>query len=511
MRESTVDFANDSALVGVPPKGPGDARPAQATSRALPLVIDLDGTLLNTDLLAECALAFVRRHPLGLFQILFWCLRGRAFLKRRLAERVQLDTSLLPLNVAVMDYATREKAAGRPIYLATAADFLLAQAISERCGFFDGVMASDGNINLKGRHKLEALRRAFPGGFAYAGDSRADMVIWKHAAEVVLVGSASWTSRTARLFTQPTLAFPRRSRLRALIKCARPHQWAKNVLVFAPAILSGEIRHPDVVLATGLAFVALSLVASATYIINDLWDVMDDRRHWSKCRRPIASGALPIPAAVVIAPALLGSGLLFGLLAGPIAGLVLLCYVALTLSYSFALKRIPMIDVTMLAGLFTLRLVLGAVSAEVVASPWLLAFSMLLFTSLCFAKRYVEITRSTLARNTSTIASRGYQINDHALVFAMGVSAGTACIVVMMFYIIFDAFHQAVFVHPPWLWAFPLVLYLWLARIWLLATRGQLDDDPVAFAVHDKPSLLLGTVMLAAFLMACLGGPALFG
>jgi 4-hydroxybenzoate polyprenyltransferase len=400
----------------------------------------------------------------------------------------------------------REKARARKVYLATAADRSLAQSIADRCGCFDDILASDGKINLKGVHKLNALRNHFPAGFAYAGDSQADLVIWQHATEVVLVGSASWIRRTARGFPQPTQSFTTPSRLRALLKCARPHQWAKNMLVFAPAILSGEIRHPNVVLATALSFLALSLVASATYIINDLWDLTDDRRHWSKCRRPIASGKLPIATALAAAPVLLVTGLLLGLLTGPVAGLAILCYVALTLSYSFFLKRVPVLDVTTLAGLFTLRLVLGAASAHVSASPWLLVFSMFLFTSLSFAKRYVEVARSSLARNSATIASRGYQLSDHALVFAMGVSAGTASIVVMVFYIIFDAFHETFFYNTEWLWAFPLILYLWLARIWLLATRGELDDDPVAFAVRDMPSLILGGGMSVAFLLAWLGG-----
>jgi 4-hydroxybenzoate polyprenyltransferase len=469
-----------------------------------PLVIDLDGTLLNTDALIECALAFVRRHPLGIFQILLWYLRGRAFLKQKLAQRAQLDTSLLPLNAAVMDYAAREKARGRQLYLATAADHAIAEAIAIRCGFFDGILASDGRVNLKGKEKLEVLQRRFPGGFAYAGDSQADIVIWRHAHAVILIGSAAWARRTARRFVQPTVIV-RPSRLRAFFKCIRPHQWAKNVLVFAPAILSGEIRHPNVLLTTAMSFVALSLVASATYIINDLWDLADDRRHWSKCRRPIASGALPIATALALAPGLLITGLVLGLLALPISAVVLLCYVALTLLYSFALKRVPVVDVTMLAGLFTLRLVLGAVSAHVIASPWLLVFSMFLFSSLCFAKRYVEVTRSSAARVSATIASRGYQVNDHAIVFALGASTGIAGIVVMVFYIIFDAFTETFFLNSEWLWAFPLILYLWLARIWLLAARGELDDDPVAFAVRDVPSLLLGVAMSAAFLLACLG------
>jgi 4-hydroxybenzoate polyprenyltransferase len=505
MADTISDMPDNITPVSLLPRDATGAPPISTSGAEIPLIIDLDGTLLRTDVLIECVLAFVRRHPLGILQILFWGLQGRAFLKQQLARRVQLDVSVLPLNLSVMDYAVREKARGRKIYLATAADRSLAESISERCGCFDEVLASDGRVNLRGEHKLNVLRRHFPTGFGYVGDSQADMVVWQHATEVVLVGSASWTRRTARRFAQPTLGFTTPSRLRAFLKCGRPHQWAKNMLVFAPAILSGEIRHPNVVLATALSFVALSLVASATYIVNDLWDLMDDRRHWSKCHRPIASGKLPITTALAATPVLLVMGLLLGLLSGPVGSLVLLCYVALTLSYSFFLKRVPVLDVTMLAGLFTLRLVLGAASAHVIASPWLLVFSMFLFTSLSFAKRYVEVARSSVAPNSSTIASRGYRLSDHTLVFTMGVTAGTASIVVMVFYIIFDAFNQTFFYNTEWLWAFPLILYLWLARIWLLAMRGELDDDPVAFAVRDMPSLVLGGGMSVSFLLAWLG------
>jgi 4-hydroxybenzoate polyprenyltransferase len=468
------------------------------------LVIDLDGTLVCTNMLIECALSLIKQNPLAAFQMLAWLSKGRAHLKQELARRVPIDTAALPINAHVKAYGAGEKSRGRQVYLATAADRSIAQPIADHCGFFDGVLASDGRVNLKGERKAEALGRLFPAGFAYAGDSRADIPIWARASEIILVGASRWTRRAVEQLGKPTYSFPTPSRLGALIACARPHQWAKNSLVFVPAILSGAINAPHVLLATALSFAALCLVASSTYIINDLWDVADDRKHWSKRHRPIASGALPMSTALIASPVGLAAGLLLAMTAAPAALGVLLVYLVLTLAYSFAVKRVPVLDVTTLAGLFTLRLVLGIVSADVFASPWLLVFSMFLFSSLCFAKRYVEI-QGTASRGQAAIASRGYRAEDAPLLFSLGLGAGISSIAIMVLYIMFDAFQRTFYGNTAWLWVFPLTLFLWISRIWLLAGRGQLHDDPVAFAVGDTVSLLLGCAMFAAFLLAWSG------
>jgi 4-hydroxybenzoate polyprenyltransferase len=469
-----------------------------------PLVIDLDGTLLQTNVLIECALSLIRHNPLVIFQMLVWLLKGRANLKQELARRAALDTASLPLNPAVEAYAASEKAKGRKIYLATAADRVMAEAIATRCGFFDGVLASDGKVNLKGRRKAEALGNLFPGQFAYAGDSRADVPVWSRASEAIFVGDTRWAQRMARRLAKPVQIFGTPSRWRALAKCVRPHQWAKNTLVFVPAILGGNIFDHSVFISVFVSFVALCLVASSTYLLNDIWDVADDRRHWSKRHRPIASGALPISTALTVLPIGLAAGLLLGALDTPAVDLILCLYVALTLAYSFVLKRVPVLDVLTLAGLFTLRLGLGIAAAKVYASPWLLMFSMFLFSSLCFAKRYVEIVGHT-ARGRSAVANRGYQAEDATLVSALGMSTGICSIAIMGFYIIFDAFQRSFYGETRWLWAFPIILFLWFSRVWLVAGRGELDDDPVAFAVKDTQSIVLGGAMLVAFCLAWSG------
>ena len=469
-----------------------------------PLVIDLDGTLLRTDSLLECALAFLRRNPLGLFQILAWLIRGRAVLKQELARRVPVDPAAWPMNAELEAFARDEKRGGRKVFLATAADQAVARSVADRCGLFDGVFASIGRINLKGPRKLAVLAQEFPDGFAYAGDSRADYPIWAQASESILVGGRGWTRRTARRFANTSRIFRSPSRLAALLECGRPHQWAKNTLVFVPAVLGGVLADAGPMASAAICFAALCITASATYVLNDLVDVHDDRQHWTKCKRPIASGRLPVSTAAVAIVLGLAAGLLLAFLANPRACLVLAGYLLLTVAYSFRLKRVPILDVVVLAGLFTMRLLLGIVAAGVFASPWLLVFSMFLFTSLCFAKRYTEVERA-VERGKTALASRGYVARDSALIFALGIGTGIASIIIMVLYVIFDAYRQTFYGNTLWLWAFPVILFLWFARVWLVAARGELDDDPVAFAVNDGPSILLGGAILAAFLLAWSG------
>ena len=318
----------------------------------------------------------------------------------------------------------------------------------------------------------------------------------------VAPGSGATHPHAEPAIAQPASSAAGPSLLWALFKCARPHQWAKNTLVFVPMVLAGALDAHNLI-ATALSFVGLCLIASGTYIFNDILDVADDRRHWSKRHRPIATGALPIPVAMVAASASIAVGLLLGFAATPQAGVALGAYLVVTLAYSFGLKRVPILDVTTLASLFTLRLILGIASASVAGSHWLLTFSMFLFASLCFAKRYVEVEGSAV-RGRPMVSGRGYQVEDAPLLMALGLATGTASIVIMVLYIIFDAFDKSFYGQTMWLWSFPVILFLWISRIWLMAGRKQLDDDPIAFAVSDIPSIALGSAMLGAFFLAWL-------
>lgn len=290
-------------------------------------------------------------------------------------------------------------------------------------------------------------------------------------------------------------------RLRALFESGRPPQWSKNLLVFVPALLSNHLSDENALYATGVAFVSLCLIASATYIINDIVDAPNDRRHWSKRQRPLASGRLPTVDALIAALVGLTLGFALGLYGGAKVLLVLCVYVSLTLAYSGGLKRIPIFDAFTLATLFTLRLGLGIVASSAPPSPWLLVFSMFLFGSLSFAKRYTEI-QGVAAEGSTAIDGRGYRASDRALIVAMGIAAGMGAVLIMTPYIIDDAFHQSFYGNTSWLWGFPCILFLLVSRLWLVCLRDELDDDPVMFAVKDPISLALGAALLACFAMA---------
>ncbi|RKE72934.1 UbiA family prenyltransferase [Pseudorhodoplanes sinuspersici] len=466
-----------------------------------PLVLDVDDALLRTDLLHETAVAYVKANPLRVVQLGLWLLQGKAVLKRKLSERVPLDVDHLPVNEDLVAFAAAEHAKGRKVGLATAADLLLAHRLARRFDFISFVIASDGVTNLKGGHKARQLAARFPSGFAYAGDSQADLKVWRQSRSIVLAGASPSVAQAARNLGKPVEAeFPRPSLgLKGFAKALRIHQWAKNALVFVPLILSGMADQPMALLQGVVAFAAMSLMASGTYLLNDLFDLADDRKHWTKRNRPLASGALRIKHGIPIAAALIATSFVAAAWLGLASLAVLTLYMATTLAYSFYLKRQPIVDAFTLAFLFTLRLGIGITAVAAPPSPWLLVFSMFLFTSLSFAKRQTEIQRS-VAKGQTTISGRGYLGADSGLVLAMGMATGMSAIVIMVLYIMNDVYPAGFYHMPQLLWVLPAALFMWISRIWLLCHRGELNDDPVAFAVRDKISIALGGIMGAAFL-----------
>lgn len=489
---------------GMPAVDQPDTR--QVASAPVPLLIDLDHTLIRTDLLMESALAYAAAKPLRILDLPIWLLGGRANLKRKLAQAVDLDAELIPVNDKVVELAIEAKREGRQVFIVTASDGLLAQKIADRFPFLDGVISSDGTTNLKGSHKAAAVGERFPGGYDYVGDSAADVHVWRNARNVIAVAPDVSTLRKIKALDKPTTIIEGNSRLRALIKAARLHQWAKNTLIFVPAVLSGTVFVRETLIDCGLSFLALGLVALGTYLVNDLLDINHDRRHWSKRLRPIAAGDLPIGMAIGAAAVSIAGGLAIGAMVGMGVLGVLVAYLALTLAYSIHIKRLAILDVVVLAILFTLRLAIGIAAADVFASPWLLVFSMGLFTSLSIAKRYTEIQRTALKGETA-VPGRGYITADAPLVLGLGLATGTASVVILVLFLIFDAFQRDVYANPNWLWLFPIIIFLWIGRIWLISQRGELNDDPVVFALKDRQSLILGVLMAAAFALAWLGVP----
>jgi 4-hydroxybenzoate polyprenyltransferase len=465
---------------------------------SLPLVVDLDGTLIKTDLLAESFFALMRQNPLYLFVLPFWLLRGRAFLKRQISQRVTLDVSLLPYHRELLDHLKLQHAQARRLVLATGTDERLAQQVADYLQIFDRVLASNGTINLSGQYKQSCLVAEFGEKyFDYAGNSRRDLAVWSSARKAILVNPSRSLSRRAAGVTEIEQVFSRRrKRLRLYLQALRLQQWLKNLLVFVPLVMAHRFLELDLLGKTFLAFLAFGLSASSVYLVNDLLDLPSDRHHPRKRQRPFAMGELSLFWGLGLAPLLFCLSLLVSLLL-PLSFLgTLAIYYVLNLSYSFCLKRIVLLDVIVLAGLYTLRVMAGSASISIWPSPWLLAFSTFIFLSLALVKRYAELV--TMEAETGVVQVRGYQIVDKELLASLGSGSGYVAVLVLAIYIssgvaeIHYTRHQLV-----WLLC-PLLLY-WISYVWLMAHRGTMHDDPLVFTIRDRVSrivLLLAAVVL---------------
>lgn len=473
------------------------------TESRTPLVVDMDGCLLRTDVLFEAIASGLARRPLETLMAFRFLLQGRARFKRAIAEINEVDVESLPLREDFVAHLAQERADGRELHLVTAAHHEIAEEVAERVGLFHSVQGSTDGRNLKGSKKLAAIQERFPDGFAYAGDSAADLKVWKEADAIVLAGASPAVAAQARKLQKPVEgAFENApATLRVWMKALRVHQWSKNALVFVAIMLSHLYLDVDAWIASIIAWSAMCLTASGTYLINDLSDLAADRRHRTKRNRPLAAGLVDIQTALVLAPVLILAGVAIGF-AGSIAlGLLVCLYLALTLSYSMWLKRVPMLDVTILGGLYTVRVILGAVAIGSALSPWLLTFSFFFFFAMSLAKRHVELIR---AASEGKIDGRGYRQADAPVTIAFGVSATVASILIMMLYMVNEAFPSGGYRAPEFLWGAPVLVAVWTMRIWLLAQRGELNDDPVAFAVKDKVSWLLGALVGVSFVIATL-------
>lgn len=475
-----------------------------AASSKPPLAVDMDGTLLKTDMFFESLASALFKKPVHALAALMGAIRGRARVKAAMAELGPVEVDTLPLRPDLVEFLRKERAAGRPVHLVTAADEGLARRVAAHVGLFDGVFGSKGGLNLKGSRKRDFLKRTFPEGYTYAGDSPADISVWREAASVVIAGASADTARRAESLGRP---IEQRfdiggAGVRDWLKALRLHQWAKNILVFAPLLLAQAYADPAAILRTIAAFVCLGLVASGSYVLNDLGDLAADRAHRTKRNRPFASGRLKVAHGLAIGPALIGLGLGLSLLVNVGLTTALATYLALTMAYSLRLKRTALLDAVVLAGLFTLRLGIGAAAAQVAFSPWLLTFSMLFFLSLSLAKRLVEIQAKLSDGLIGPIPGRGYETRDGPLVQGLGLSTAVASVVILVLYIVEDAYPAELYAHPSFLWGTPVIVGLWVMRIWLLATRDKLDDDPVAFAVRDPISVVLGFLAAACFIAA---------
>jgi 4-hydroxybenzoate polyprenyltransferase len=487
-KAAEVPFSTEGAPAAAPVWQVGAER-ARQRERSLPLVVDLDRDLLRFPVAEELALAFARRRPRALPRLMAWAVQGAVALETRICASDAVDPEDLPLEAAALEQARAAASEGRRVVLTTSAHPALANLLRRRCGCFSDVAVLPAADHLEGLARTAALARACPDGFVSL-----DGAVSRGAPTLLVPRTAADASAE-----QP----PARP-WRVWAKAARLHQWAKNALILVPLVLAGKAADPEAWACALAGFLAFGLVASGSYLLNDLRDLRDDRRHWSKRNRPLASGAVAIRHALLAAPIALAVGLGIALAAaGPAGVAILATYLALTLAYTFWLKQHAIIDAGALAGLFTVRLLAGIAFAAVPGSPWLLVFSMFVFGSLALAKRHIEITRM-VTRGLTRTPGRGYVAADAPVVLALGAGAGMAAILIFVLYLIEEAFRRPFYVTPEWLWVAPVALFLWLGRIWLLCGRGEVDDDPVEFAVKDAPSLCLGGLAVASFVLACL-------
>ena len=470
-------------------------------TQTVPLVVDLDGTLTPTDTLAESVIKLVKQSPLNLLRMPLWLLRGRSHFKDAVAQQAGISAPYLPYNEALVTYLHEQKASGRRIVLATAAHHSIADAVSRHLGLFDQVIATTPGSNLKGKAKLQAIEQSIGRDFVYAGDSRADLPIWQASTAAILVGVGAKTEARVRRATAVEKSFPReRVGPGTWVRALRVHQWLKNLLLFVPLLTAFSFFDPAKLGTMLLAFAAFSLAASATYIVNDLWDLESDRAHLRKRFRPFARARLSIANGLAAATCLLGIALILARALPAGFFFILLFYVLLTSAYSWILKRYVLIDVLMLSLLYTLRILAGSLAVGITVSSWLMAFSVFIFLSLALIKRCAELV-SHEQKGVTNPKGRDYRISDLEVLWPLGVGAALASIVVFGLFINAPE-TQGSYATPQLLWLVAMGLIYWLARLWIKTSRGEMHDDPVIFAAKDRGSLLTVLGMIAVILSA---------
>ncbi|MCC5869650.1 MAG: UbiA family prenyltransferase [Gammaproteobacteria bacterium] len=489
------------------------------TERQLPLCIDLDGTLSPADMTVESILLAVKSQPWTLFFIPVWLLRGKAYLKTRLAALATLDMSVVPLDGRVLTLIEQAKANARSVFLVTGSHEKYACALAARIDLFDGVLATNADRNLTGRAKAQALSERFgPKGFDYAGNARVDLPIWAKANQAILVNASTSVVRDATKVNENVTVLPRsKPSIRVWLKALRVHQWSKNLLLFVPLITAHKLDEVGTLLAVVAAFLCFSFVASATYIVNDLLDLQVDRHHPTKSRRAFASGGLNVSSGLAASLFLLITGVALARTLPEYFQIALAVYFASTLLYSVALKRFASLDVIVLAGLYTLRVIAGALAVKITISFWLIAFSMFIFLCLALVKRVselIDLSKRLADKSAATTAAdhqpalaarrvrgREYSVEDIYILQVLGASSGYLSVLVLALYINSPEI-SGLYLTPQLLWLVAPLLLLWVTRLWVVTARGYMHDDPIVFAIKDPETWLTAFITAAILWVA---------
>lgn len=491
---------DNSAALGqgpIPEKSLDPSVPRQFSGTAtVPLCVDLDGTLIKTDLLLESFLALVKANPLNLFRCFAWLLKGKAHLKAEIAKRVDLDIAILPYNEKVLAMLAAERANGREIHLCTAADQILAFKVSEHLGGFGSVFASNGTVNLSSANKCKKLEEAFGHqGFDYIGDSRDDLAVWKSSRNGYVTSTGRILKAALGVNSNVQSIDSNNISIGKVLKAMRVYQWVKNVLIFVPLLTSHRFVDGDAVIASIMAFFAFSLCASSVYLLNDMLDLESDRRHERKRHRPFASGQLSLMTGMILTVVLLAAAVSIAVFLPPKFMLVIACYYLLTLAYSFVLKKLLLVDVFALASLYTSRIMAGGAAAMIPLSSWLIMFSITIFLSLAFLKRYAELDDKQRAGGTSA-AGRGYFTEDISILRSFGTSSGYLAVIIMAIYLNSPG-SNLLYSHRSALWGVFAALMFWISWMWMEAFKGKMHDDPIVFALKDRTSVAaIGAIIL---------------
>jgi len=465
-------------------------------SANIPLIVDLDGTLINTDMLHESAVMLFKSNPLAFLKASLSLSNGKAALKKSISSFIDLSPSNLPYNQEFLKYLQSQKNLGRKIILCTASDQSIAHSIANYLNIFDEVLASDGNTNLSGTEKSNYLIAKFgKGNFDYAGNSNVDVEVWKNCRKAIVVNASKSTASKANSVALVEEKFPpQEATLKVWLKMIRVHQWLKNVLLFVPLLAAHSIFQLDSWIRLLIAFVSFSLCASTVYLANDLLDLESDRCHPRKKNRPFASGAIPIHKGILLAPILFLISFILASFVNHIFIIWLGVYFIITCAYSFGIKQMILIDCLTLAVLYTLRIIAGAAAVSMPLSFWLLAFSIFLFLSLAFIKRYAEL-EVQLHSGNQKIHGRGYLVSDASIIQSLGITSGLAAVIVLALYINSDAI-RLLYPNPEIIWGVVPVMLFWISWMWMQAHRGLMHDDPLIFAVKDRASLVTGLIFL---------------
>jgi len=470
---------------------------------SLPLCVDLDGTLIQTDSLWESCLRLISQQPWMIFLFPLWLFLGKAGFKQKISLFIELDPDSLPYNADLLKYLTHQRLQNRHIVLVTAANRKIADAIAQHLNIFDEVIASDEKNNLSGKNKAKVLTDRFgEHAFIYAGNAQIDLEVWQHAASAIVVNASEKLVHDTKKITTVEKVFNPKERpsLKIILKAIRIHQWAKNMLIFTALILSHNWFNLELLQLNLYAFFSFGFAASSIYLINDLIDLDADRKHHSKKNRPLAAGTLSIPYAVALTPLLLFASFFLAYQVNTNFLVILVIYLILTTAYSLFLKPIILLDVITLTSLYTIRIIAGAFAINVSISYWLLAFSMFIFLSLALIKRFSEL-KNLSEQGEKKSVSRGYHVEDLSAISLFGITSGYISIFVLVFYI-HDLQTGLLYTTPDWLWFMAIAVLYWISRMWLLAFRGQMNEDPVLFAIHDRNSYIISLLVATSLYLA---------